>query len=317
MGKVRYTAVFVVALVLSLSATARPASAAAINDALAQSLNSYRSAHGLPSVVASPTLQSAAQWMAENVATYGPPAVPHVASDGRNSLQRITAAGYPTNIAWSGEIIAWGATTSAGAMTLWINSPSHLALLNDARWRAAGFGVACWGASPCAWVVDFGSVIDGTVAQPAPVATAPTRVQPAARAAVAPPEPDAPPAPTYHAEFYAEAAYPSVPAGETAQWVIAFTNTGNVGWSVDGTGARLGTWNPQDAPSSLAASTWVASNRPAQQTTTFVGPGQQAWFVVNLTAPSLPGTYRLYVRPLIEGVTWLEDVGAYVDLVVR
>ena len=99
--------------------------------------------------------------------------------------------------------------------------------------------------------------------------------------------------------------------------MIAFTNTGNTGWSTNGTVARLGTWNPQDAPSSLVSSTWVASNRPAQQTTTYVAPGQQGWFVVNLTAPSAPGTYLLYVRPLIEGVTWLEDAGAYVELVVR
>ena len=56
---------------------------------------------------------------------------------------------------------------------------------------------------------------------------------------------------------------------------------------------------------------------PAEQTTTSVAPGQQGWFIVNLIAPSAPGSYRLYVRPLIEGVTWLEDVGAYVELVVR
>jgi hypothetical protein len=30
-----------------------------------------------------------------------------------------------------------------------------------------------------------------------------------------------------------------------------------------------------------------------------------------------PGTYRLYVRPVIDGSLWLEDAGAYVDVVVR
>lgn len=326
--KVRYTAIVVAAFALSMSATARPSSAAVVNDALAQSVNSYRSSHGLPSLVTSPTLQAAAQWMAENVATYGPPATPHVSTDGRTSLQRMTQAGYPTNIAWSGEIIAWGSTSASGAVTLWMNSPTHLALLNDARWRAAGFGAACWGSNPCAWVVDFGSLIDSTVTPPAPEpVAAPARPAPPARslqaaplAISAPPAIPAPPAsvaPSYHAAFYGESAYPVVPAGESARWVIAFTNTGNTGWSIDGTGARLGTWNPQDAPSSYASSTWIATNRPAEQTTTYVAPGQQAWFVVNLTAPSLRGSYRLYVRPLIDGVTWLEDVGAYVDLVVR
>jgi len=27
--------------------------------------------------------------------------------------------------------------------------------------------------------------------------------------------------------------------------------------------------------------------------------------------------YRLYVRPVIDGVAWLENVGAYVDVSVR
>ena len=34
-------------------------------------------------------------------------------------------------------------------------------------------------------------------------------------------------------------------------------------------------------------------------------------------APTAPGNYRLYVRPVIEGLEWLENVGAYVDVSVR
>src|SRR5207302_6195481 len=173
MRKVHVSAIVLATLLISLFASARPVGAASINDSVAQSVNSYRISHGLPTVVTSPTLQAAAQFMAENVATYGPPSVPHVSSDGRTPLQRATDAGYPTNIAWTGEILAWGATNADAAMTLWINSPTHLALLNDSRWRAAGFAVACWGANPCAWVVDFGSVVDATTSQPAPVAPAP------------------------------------------------------------------------------------------------------------------------------------------------
>jgi hypothetical protein len=67
----------------------------------------------------------------------------------------------------------------------------------------------------------------------------------------------------------------------------------------------------------LATPTWIAPNRPAEQTTTWVGPGQQAWFRVQLSAPSAPGTYRLYLRPVIDGVEWLENVGAYVDVSVN
>ena len=280
------------ALVMPMLATTS-ADASALQDSLASSVNSYRASRGLSTVVTSPTLQAAAQFMADDVATYGPPLTPHVSSDGRTARQRMADAGYPVDAAFTSEIIAWGAPTVAGAMNLWLNSAPHWAQLNDGRYRAAGFGIACYGAYPCVWVVTFGTVVDATVAPPAP-------------------------ARSYHAAFAAESAYPVAAPGQVVQWVIAFTNTGATGWSIDsGTPLRIGTARPQDAPSPLATATWISANRPAQQTTSYVGPGQQAWFVIELAAPTAPGTYRLNVRPVIEGVQWLEDAGAYVDLTVR
>ena len=290
------TTMLVLALSAALLAQSSSAQAAVLNDSLAQSVNNYRASSGLPSVVASPTLQAAAQFMAEDAAAHGVPTPAHYSTDGRNPVQRMADAGYPTNLYQIGEIIAWGNTTASATMTQWLNSPTHLAVLNDPAYHAAGFGVSCGNVIGCVWVVDFGAVLDQTFASPAP---APAVVLP--------------PSPTYHAAFYAQSAYPTAAPGQVVQWVVAFTNTGNTGWSA----TRLGTSNPQDAASFLQAYSWVAPNRPAQQTTTWVAPGQQAWFVVNLTAPSQPGTYRLYVRPVIDGVTWLEDLGAYVDLVVR
>jgi hypothetical protein len=38
---------------------------------------------------------------------------------------------------------------------------------------------------------------------------------------------------------------------------------------------------------------------------------------VQLQAPTAPGMYRLYVRPVIDGMEWLENVGAYVDVNVK
>jgi hypothetical protein len=290
------------ALFAAFQAQSLQANADTIHDSLAQAVNAYRSSRGLPTLVASPTLQAAAQFMAENVASYGPPPVPHVSTDGRNPVQRMGDAGYPVSRYQIGEIIAWGSTTAAGAMNLWLNSPTHAAILNDPAYHAAGFGVACWGTYPCAWVMDVGAVVDQTFA---------------ARAPTAPPAPVAPASRSFHASFYTESAFPVASPGQTVQWVIAFTNSGATGWSVNGSAVRLGTWLPQDAPSILESGSWIASNRPAQQTTTYVAPGQQGWFIVNLTAPAQRGTYRLHLRPLIEGVTWLEDSGAFVDLVVN
>jgi hypothetical protein len=289
------------ALVCALFSPIVPASAEPLHDSLVSSVNAYRASRGLSTLTASRTLQAAAQFMADDMARHGIPNPPHVSSDGRNSLQRIADAGYPAATTWTGEILAWGSSTSSGAMTLWLNSAPHAAALNDAHYIAGGFGVACDGLNPCAWVVTFGSLVDTTFSAPAPPPPAPVRV-----------------APTYHAAFAAQSAWPVASPGQVVQWVIAFTNTGNTGWSVPGANAlRLGTGHPLDVPSALASGSWIAANRPAQQTTTYVAPGQQAWFIVELVAPTTPGTYRLYVRPVVDGVTWLEDVGAYVDLVVR
>lgn len=281
--------------IVGLLAQGVPARADTLHDALDQAVNAYRASRGLPTVVASPTLQAAAQFMAENVATYGPPAVPHISTDGRTPRQRMADAGYPVASAATSEIIAWGATTAQGAMSLWLNSAPHYAVLNDPQYRAAGFGVACWGAYPCVWVVDFGSVVDATF-DAATIASVP---------------------PSYHAVFSTESAFPVASPGQTVQWTVAFTNTGSTGWSSTATELHLGTSGPLDAPSVLATSAWLAANRPARQTTAYVGPGQQAWFIVTLHAPAQTGTYRLYLRPVIDGVAWLEDAGVYVDLAVR
>ena len=278
------------------------ASAEFLHDSLINSVNAYRASRGLPTVIASPTLQNPAQFMADDIAVHGIPNPPHVSSDGRTARQRLADAGYPVDTTWTAEILAWGATSSSGAMTLWLNSAPHAAALNDPHYVAGGFGVACYGVvSPCVWVVTFGSLVDRTFSAPA-----------------APPAPPAAPAASYHAAFAAQSSWPVASPGQSVQWIVAFTNTGGTGWSVSGANpARLGTGHPLDVPSTLAATTWIAANRPAQQTTTYVAPGQQAWFVIDLVAPSTPGTYRLYVRPVIDGVQWLEDAGAYVDLVVR
>ena len=286
------------AFVLAFVGQSGLASAEPLHDALDSSVNAYRASRGLSTLVASPTLQAAAQFMAENVATYGPPPVPHVSTDGRNPQQRMADAGYPAYATATGEIIAWGATSASGAMNLWLNSAPHTAVLNYPGFAAAGFGVACWGAYPCVWVVDFGGVVDGTFAANSP-APAPAPVV------------------SYHAQFYAESAFPVASPGQQVQWTIAFTNTGATGWTLGANEARLGTAHPQDGTSPLATGAWVLPNRPARQTTSYVAPGQQGWFVVTLVAPSQPGTYRLYVRPVIDGVTWMEDAGAFVDLTVR
>jgi peptidoglycan/xylan/chitin deacetylase (PgdA/CDA1 family) len=118
-----------------------------------------------------------------------------------------------------------------------------------------------------------------------------------------------------HAALYARSGFPTLCPGSTTTVTIAFLNTGSLGWYGN---AALGTWGPvpgQDRASSLGgdgtngspATSWSGSNRPAVQTTPYVGPGQVMWFQFNVQAPVVPGAYKLGLRPLLEGQQWLDD----------
>ena len=128
----------------------------------------------------------------------------------------------------------------------------------------------------------------------------------------------------FHASWYGQSGYMSLCAGERATATVAYFNSGSRGWISGRLGevAYLGTWNSepgQDQPSILGgdgargspATGWPRFNRASVQPAAYVGPGQIAWFQFSVQAPPLPGTYRLGIRPLIEGATWMEDYGVF------
>jgi hypothetical protein len=121
----------------------------------------------------------------------------------------------------------------------------------------------------------------------------------------------------------------SLCAGASATATVAYYNSGSRGWVGGrmGEAAYLGTWGPepgQDHPSQLGgdgnmgspATGWPRYDRPALQPAQYVGPGQVAWFQFSVQAPSAPGTYRIGLRPLIEGAQWLEDYGVFWNVTV-
>ena len=135
--------------------------------------------------------------------------------------------------------------------------------------------------------------------------------------------------PGFHAAWYGQSGYPTLCPGERSPAVVAYYNTGSRGWVNGRMGevAYLGTWDAdpgQDQPTVLGGdgamgspnTAWPRWNRVAQQPADYVGPGQVAWFQFTIQAPQRPGFYRLYIRPLIEGAQWLEDVGVYWQVTV-
>ena len=136
--------------------------------------------------------------------------------------------------------------------------------------------------------------------------------------------------PGFHAAWYGQSGYPTLCPGEKSTAVVAFYNSGSHGWIKGKMGevAFLGTWNPepgQDMPSLLGGdgaqgspnTSWARYNRIAEQPHDWVGPGQVAWFQFTIQAPMTPGVYKLYLRPVIEGATWMEDYGVFWVVTVR
>ena len=134
----------------------------------------------------------------------------------------------------------------------------------------------------------------------------------------------------FHASWYGQSGYPTLCPGETSTAVVAYANSGSFGWVSGRMGevAYLGTWGPepgQDQATPLGgdgqlgspATGWPRYNRIAVQPSEYVGPGQVSWFQFSIQAPATPGTYRLYLRPLIEGAQWMEDYGVFWVVTVK
>ncbi len=134
----------------------------------------------------------------------------------------------------------------------------------------------------------------------------------------------------FHASWFGQSGYPTLCPGQTSMATVAYYNSGSRGWISGrmGEAAYLGTWSPepgQDRATALGgdgtfgspATGWPRYNRIASQPAPYVGPGQVAWFQFTIQAPATPGTYHLYLRPLIEGATWMEDFGVYWVVTVK
>jgi glucose/arabinose dehydrogenase len=122
----------------------------------------------------------------------------------------------------------------------------------------------------------------------------------------------------YHSRWVSQTANPRLGPGETsADITITFRNSGTKPWTkgVTGQQANLGIRNDDRTWSSLAVN-WLAPDRPAAQNEATVAPGANGTFTFKVRAPQAPSTYVLALRPVIDGVTWLEDDGVFVAVSV-
>jgi uncharacterized protein YkwD len=108
-------------------------------------INATRAANGCGPVAANPQLTASAAREANDMLTNGVQG--HTGSDGSTPAQRVKDAGY--SYANLGEIVFWstgpGGGTPAAAVTWWMNSPRHRAIITDCGFTDAGFSAVTSG----------------------------------------------------------------------------------------------------------------------------------------------------------------------------
>src|SRR5438445_1485902 len=125
-------------------------------------------------------------------------------------------------------------------------------------------------------------------------------------------------APGFHAAWVDQSPWPVLRPGAAVAYTIHFRNTGTETWQrgVAGRQVNLGVSGDSTAAADAGmAMGWLSANRVATTSETTVPPNAIATFTFTLRAPATPGTYRLALHPVLEGVQHLEDEGVFVLVV--
>jgi hypothetical protein len=123
----------------------------------------------------------------------------------------------------------------------------------------------------------------------------------------------------WHSRWHSQSDYLVMSPGQVANFWIKFTNTGTESWNrgIWGRQANLGLNGDDKAPYRLGmAANWLWDDRIATTVVPLVSPGEIGEFRFNVRAPMARGTYRLNLRPVIDGTVWMEDQGVFWLIVV-
>jgi hypothetical protein len=126
--------------------------------------------------------------------------------------------------------------------------------------------------------------------------------------------------PGWHSTWQGQSPYLVMTPGQVADFWIHFSNSGTQPWVRDvwGQEANLGLNGDDRSPYALGMDAgWLWEDRLATTTAAVVQPGDIAEFRFSVRAPMTRGVYRLNLRPVIDGTTWMEDQGVFWILDVR
>src|SRR2546428_192529 len=120
-----------------------------------------------------------------------------------------------------------------------------------------------------------------------------------------------------HSAWMSQTQVPAMQPATISQATLLFRNTGTKTWTkgVAGSQVALGVNGDSVSFSTLGMNVgWPSANRVAVQNEASVGPGALVSFTFALKAPLSAGTVRIPLRPVIDGVAWLEDQGVFVPV---
>src|SRR6185503_10834083 len=116
----------------------------------------------------------------------------------------------------------------------------------------------------------------------------------------------------FHSAWVGQDSWPTLAPGMTVSYSLRFRNTGTTTWQrgVAGRQVNLGVVDDSTAFAEMAVG-WMSANRTATTVEATVAPGAIGTFTFTIRSPSRLGVYRLPLRPVADGVTWLEHQGVF------
>jgi uncharacterized protein YkwD len=121
-----------------------------------------------------------------------------------------------------------------------------------------------------------------------------------------------------HSAWVDQTALPVLQPAATQAVTLRFRNSGTKTWTkgVAGSQVALGINGDNTTFAALGMNVgWPSANRVAVQTESAVAPGGIASFTFVVKAPFSGGLVRIPLRPVIDGVAWLEDQGVTVPVI--
>lgn len=118
------------------------------------------------------------------------------------------------------------------------------------------------------------------------------------------------------ASFVSQTSFPDLEVEEPSTFSVKLRNDGAVAWRKGSSSeVRLGLIGASKDPV-LVGNRWPMPDRPAVQEEGIVPPGGTATFTVNVRGV-VQGEFLLRLRPVVDGVAWLPDIGLYTVVQVR